>query len=192
LKRPWHKQCSKTLGPLSGSGAATNFLGIGARDIRSLSEKWQLISRRYSPRANNRVAKAQLVQEALEATKAESGLALCYLERLPWFYARVFLYALDQIGKTLRVLADDTRVAGVGEASKRFEARLAGVTPVRNTLQDMEDHGRLLDHKKQPLACGPSTLRPFKLQEEVSRSWRAWMAISIARPAPMVPYAQLR
>ncbi|MEW6155731.1 MAG: hypothetical protein AB1673_17385 [Actinomycetota bacterium] len=87
----------------------------------------------------------------------ESGqVPQSYLRRGAFLYAKVFLYALDTIGKTLRVLAGTTGTPATLEAIRQyFYDALPSLTAVRDTAHHMEDRARGVSRRGDPLILQP-------------------------------------
>lgn len=83
-----------------------------------------------------------------------------YLRRGVLIYAKVFLYALDTIGKTLRVLAETTGTpATLEEIRHNFYKALPSLTAVRDTAHHMEDRARGVGRQGTPMILQPVTNR---------------------------------
>jgi hypothetical protein len=76
--------------------------------------------------------------------------------RLPFIYARVFLYAVDSFGKLLGVLSQEagvpSRMVGI---HADFEAAFPHVRGVRNSAQHVEDRVRGIGFRGKPIEYKP-------------------------------------
>lgn len=77
------------------------------------------------------------------------------IHRLPFMYARAFLFALDSIEKVLKALAASDVPTAAAEARDDLLAALPTLTEVRNTAHHHEDRVRGLGRNRKPLGLKP-------------------------------------
>jgi hypothetical protein len=82
-----------------------------------------------------------------------------YEARLVFIYAHAVVFALDNISKTLGVLADMQVPPGVIAARDAYEQALPDLVHVRDSAHHTEDRVRGLDKKKRPLVLQPVDTR---------------------------------
>jgi len=75
-----------------------------------------------------------------------------------FIYAREFVFALDTIGKSLNVIANETRLVEVRSAVDDFSKAIPTLTAVRDTAHHLEDRARGRDKHKKPLDLRPFTI----------------------------------
>lgn len=76
--------------------------------------------------------------------------------KLPFIYARTFLYALDYFEKHLRILEKETNVpAQISSLCAQMKEDFPDLTGVRDTSHHLEDRSRGLDRYGQPLDLKP-------------------------------------
>ena len=99
----------------------------------------------------------QMVEIDLKRENWAAGqLPKDYKHSLIFIYAKSFLHALDSIGKFLTVFSKDIpTVPAVSDAKKRFDENFKTLKGVRDSVQHIEDRGRGLDKRSQPLAQKP-------------------------------------
>ena len=99
------------------------------------------------------------VAQRLTLERAEAGqLPRSYAHRLPFIHAHTVVYALDGVGKTLGVLARESYLPRtVDQAHVNYQARLPGLTPVRDSAHHLEDRGRGLGKGGKQLQLQPIT-----------------------------------
>lgn len=79
-----------------------------------------------------------------------------YKQRLPIIHAHTVVFALDNIGKTLEVLARiDGLPSGVATAQDGYRTDLPDLVKVRDSAHHTEDRARGLDRKGRPLVLQP-------------------------------------
>ena len=75
---------------------------------------------------------------------------------LPFIHAKAFIYALDGVGKIMKVLAArGDAPAAADSAVQGFYDHFPTLVAVRDSTQHMEDRGRGLDRKGNPLQLKP-------------------------------------
>ncbi len=101
---------------------------------------------------------AQLCGISLEARRHEwaSGVPPeSYEHRLPFIHAHTVVYALDSIGKILKVLSGMSLSARVKDALDDYRSELPDLVAVRDSAHHSEDRSRGLDRNRQPLTLQP-------------------------------------
>jgi len=85
-----------------------------------------------------------------------------YERRLPFIHAHTVVYALDSIGKVLRILAAINGVpAAVKAAHDAYLAALPDLIHVRNSAHHTEDRARGIDRRGHPIALQPVNNQMF-------------------------------
>jgi len=105
------------------------------------------------------------IQEAadLQARREEWAAGIMpenYEYRLAFIHAHTVLYALDAIGKTLKVLAKMGLPTGLADAYDAYKAALPTLVDVRDSAHHTEDRARRVHHGNQPLVLQPITTGP--------------------------------
>lgn len=76
--------------------------------------------------------------------------------RLPWMHARSFLFALDNFGKMLKVLADEQDVPSqLSQVADSYKKAFPDLVEVRNSAHHPEDRERGMGRNEQPIKAQP-------------------------------------
>jgi hypothetical protein len=87
---------------------------------------------------------------------AAGGIPEAHARRAIFLYAQTFVYALDGIGKTLRVLASmPSTPQPVTDAAEWFDQRFPTLKGVRDSSHHLEDRVRGRDRRGKPLDLKP-------------------------------------
>lgn len=77
------------------------------------------------------------------------------LHHAPFLYARSFVFALDGVAKTLKVIAEQPIPNDSSGALTSLGQAIPDLVGVRNTAQHQEDRIRRLDHRARPIDLQP-------------------------------------
>lgn len=109
--------------------------------------------------------RAEVERRAVRQRFAAGEVPSSYLRRGVFFYARGFLFALDSIEKTLRVIAQTTGAPPTAEkAHGAFVEAVPSLTGVRDSAHHPEDRARGLGKWNKPLDLKPIDNNMIKSQ----------------------------
>ncbi len=95
-------------------------------------------------------------QRTSEPDSDPNQLPMQYQMRVIFIYGRSFVYALDNLGRALKVLSEEPGVpTGLAAQVDSFYDAFPSLVGVRDTAHHPEDRGRGLDKKKKPLNLQP-------------------------------------
>lgn len=111
----------------------------------SFDEQWQ---------ARERI-RFEAEREVARNRWARGDLPRGLRHRLPFLYARAFVYALDNIGKALDAIDAQPVPTGAAAARNTLERAVPDLIGVRNTAHHHEDRVRQLDHRGKRIQLQP-------------------------------------